>query len=104
VSVDDAAALHSQLWRFRRAIALPDYAGDYPQDMLGCAGSWPLWSVYRKRHQPLPPWSPRLLQFRHESGPVGVHLGVADQGDIVLPTAEAMLRKRTLPIGVPRAP
>jgi hypothetical protein len=77
VSVDDAAALHSQLWRFRRAIALPDYAGDYPQDMLGCAGSWPLWSVYRKRHQPLPPWSPRLLQFRHEPGPVGMHLGVA---------------------------
>jgi hypothetical protein len=30
VSVDDAAALRSQLWRFRCAGALPDQAGDYP--------------------------------------------------------------------------
>ncbi len=36
VSVDDAAALRSQLWRFRRAVALLDQAGDYPQGMLEC--------------------------------------------------------------------
>jgi hypothetical protein len=34
VPVDDAAALHSQLWHFWHAVALPDQAKDYPQDML----------------------------------------------------------------------
>jgi hypothetical protein len=38
VSVDDAAPLHSQLWRFRRAVALPDQADGYPQGMRRWSG------------------------------------------------------------------
>ena len=38
MSVDDAAALRSQLWRFRRAVALPDHAGGYPQGMRRWSG------------------------------------------------------------------
>jgi hypothetical protein len=45
VSVDDAAALRSQLWCFRRAVGLPDHDGDYPQNMLEGVvrrtSSWP---------------------------------------------------------------
>jgi hypothetical protein len=95
VSVDDAAALRSQLWRFRRAVALPDQAGDYPQDMLGCAESWPL-GLSLEIRQPLPPWPPRLFQLDLEPYQLAVGLNPLQFGGMAA-------RARTDSVGIPLA-